>query len=47
MGEVFRKAVRLCPDGRKVYGGGDLINLLSVDACRIVRHFPYPCFTLV
>lgn len=35
MGECFRKALRLSPDGRRCYTTGDLINLLSVDACRV------------
>ena len=35
MAECFRKALSLNPDGRRRYSTGELINMMSVDACRL------------
>ncbi|GAB5030200.1 multidrug resistance-associated protein 1 [Nannochloropsis oceanica] len=35
MGECFRKALCLGPESRRKYPTGQLINLMSVDACRV------------
>lgn len=35
MGECFRKALCLGPESHKKYSSGQLINLMSVDACRV------------
>lgn len=35
MGECFRKALWLGPESRRKYSSGQLINLMSVDACRV------------
>eukprot|EP00624_Nannochloropsis_granulata_P007188 evm.model.NODE_6679_length_19313_cov_19.735516.5 len=35
MGECFRKALCLGPESRRKYSTGQLINLMSVDACRV------------
>jgi ABC-type multidrug transport system fused ATPase/permease subunit len=35
MGECFRKALCLGPESRRKYATGQLINLMSVDACRV------------
>ncbi|EKU20127.1 atp-binding sub-family c (cftr mrp) member 2, partial [Nannochloropsis gaditana CCMP526] len=35
MGECFRKALCLGPESRRKYSSGQLINLMSVDACRV------------
>lgn len=35
MAECFRKALYMGPESRQRYPTGTLINLMSVDACRV------------
>jgi ABC-type multidrug transport system fused ATPase/permease subunit len=44
MAACFRKAMWLSPDSRRQYSNGELINLLSVDACRVADTSMVPMF---